>query len=133
MLVNNIFHPSDIYSLGELTSFTRLAVTAGKLETVKLLVEYGGLLIEDDISKDNDISTAMLARKLGHIDIAEYLEETIKKRCHQLKAQIVSFQYKCQLFRFGLFADTKSNLHTDFGNHIGDEMIKKMISFERKM
>jgi hypothetical protein len=119
----------DTYYLG--TSCTRMAVHDNNLDMVKLLVQYGGLIIEDNIP--GILSIPKLARQLGYNDIAKFLEEEQRNRYHilRIEADPNNIKQKFPLFSLGLFSDNKSTLYNQLPNEIAEEIAIKMIGSYR--
>lgn len=66
----------------------RRAVINGQFEMVKLLVQYGGQIIEDDGYEDEGVTTIMAAHQAGHAEIGEYLEKVQNSRYERLREAV---------------------------------------------
>lgn len=108
------------------TSPIRTATKAGHLELVQLLVNHGAVMIEGYNPGD---TISALARKLGHHQIADFIDQTQKARYQKIKEE-ADLQHKYNLFLFGLFSDQNSTLHTQLLRDVRNAMPKKMIEYE---
>lgn len=107
----NGYHALQPYHPDNLITPIHTAAVNGFFTMTKLLVEHGALIIEDDWG----VTTAEMARRNNHPDIADFLENTQRDRYKRLKSHAVLAK-KYQLILLGLFADKNSSLYA-LGKH----------------
>lgn len=107
----NGYHAFMPYHSDNLITPIHTAAINGCLPMVKLLVEHGALIIEDDWG----VTTSEMARRNNHPDIADFLEKTQRDRYKRLKSH-AELPKKYQLILLGLFADKNSTLNA-LGKH----------------
>lgn len=84
ILKTKLIQFGHVYHSTDGTTPLRIAAKQGNLELVKLLISYGDFVINRN-PLEEDSSVAEMARKYGHNDIADLIEETLQNRLDNLK------------------------------------------------